>query len=575
MCSLAKDRLILGVWTLYEALYRKYRPKTFDDVVGQEAITGTLKAQVRTGRLSHAYLFIGTRGTGKTTCARILAKAVNCEHPVDGNPCNQCAACRGIEDGSIMDVVELDAASNNGVDDVRMLRDEAIFSPTTVKKRVYIIDEVHMLSKPAFNALLKILEEPPEHLMFILATTELNKVLPTILSRCQRHSFRRLGSEVVAKRLAWVAEQEHIRLEPDAARLLGRLADGSMRDGLSLLDQCSAAEAVDTRAVLEAMGLAGSYRTGALLERIAAGDTEAALEQFGALWRDGKEPSALLSELAGLMRDALLLRLAPGGGRELLSGAYGEDQLAGIPMENEELLRGLNAVQKYQAGMRETPDPRLQAELCLIELCTRPAPAPAAPVSPGPRTSARESGRTAAAPREPAKAAPPPVPETVPAEPESAVPAEPENEVPAEPENAAPAEPENAAPAEAETPPAAEPESPAPENAGTPSAPAGPCAWSDVLRRLKEQVPTGIYMLLSDPDQVQGRMDGGKLVLQVMAGFPMTMVSVPATVEKLRACAAAAAGGTVPVRLEELKQSGGLKEEKLDLLGQFGNVTIK
>ena len=186
---------------MYEALYRKYRPKTFDDVVGQPFITETLKTQVRTGRLSHAYLFIGTRGTGKTSCARILAKAVNCEHPVDGNPCNECDACRGIEDGSVLDVVELDAASNNGVDDVRMLRDEAIFSPTTVRKRVYIIDEVHMLSKPAFNALLKILEEPPQHLMFILATTELHKVLPTILSRCQRHSFRRLDGDTIAKRL--------------------------------------------------------------------------------------------------------------------------------------------------------------------------------------------------------------------------------------------------------------------------------------------------------------------------------------------------------------------------------------
>ena len=230
---------------MYEALYRKYRPKTFDDVVGQPFITETLKTQVRTGRLSHAYLFIGTRGTGKTTCARILAKAVNCEHPVDGNPCNECDACRGIEDGSVLDVVELDAASNNGVDDVRMLRDEAIFSPTTVRKRVYIIDEVHMLSKPAFNALLKILEEPPQHLMFILATTELNKVLPTILSRCQRHSFRRLDGDTIAKRLAYVAEQEGINLTADAAQLLGRLADGGMRDGLSLLDQCSAVETVD------------------------------------------------------------------------------------------------------------------------------------------------------------------------------------------------------------------------------------------------------------------------------------------------------------------------------------------
>ena len=220
---------------MYQALYRKYRPKTFDDVVGQEHITETLKKQVETGRLSHAYLFIGTRGTGKTTCAKILAKAVNCERPVNGNPCNQCAACRGIDDGSILDVVELDAASNNGVDNVRALRDEAVFSPANVRKRVYIIDEVHMLSTSAFNALLKILEEPPAHLMFILATTELHKVPATILSRCQRHSFKRIPVDTIAARLNYVAEQEHLNLQPDAAALLARMADGGMRDALTLL----------------------------------------------------------------------------------------------------------------------------------------------------------------------------------------------------------------------------------------------------------------------------------------------------------------------------------------------------
>jgi len=202
---------------MYQALYRKYRPKTFDDVVGQEHITETLKKQVETGRLSHAYLFIGTRGTGKTTCAKILAKAVNCEHPVNGNPCNRCAACRGIDDGSVLDVVELDAASNNGVDNVRALRDEAVFSPASVRKRVYIVDEVHMLSNSAFNALLKILEEPPEHLMFILATTELHKVPATILSRCQRHSFKRIPVDTITARLNYVAQQEHLNLQPDAA----------------------------------------------------------------------------------------------------------------------------------------------------------------------------------------------------------------------------------------------------------------------------------------------------------------------------------------------------------------------
>ena len=301
---------------MYQALYRKWRPKTFDDVVGQTHITETLKHQVQTGRLSHAYLFIGTRGTGKTTCAKILAKAVNCENPVNGNPCNRCAACRGIDDGSVLDVVELDAASNNGVDNVRALRDEAVFSPANVKKRVYIIDEVHMLSTSAFNALLKILEEPPEHLMFILATTELHKVPATILSRCQRHSFKRIPAEQIAARLRYVAGQEQIDLQDDAAALLARLADGGMRDALTLLDQCSGSEHVTTEVVLSAMGLAGHLRTAELLRCIAAGDTAQALVLFRQLWQDGKDPSALLDELSVLLRDVLMQTVAPRGGAE-------------------------------------------------------------------------------------------------------------------------------------------------------------------------------------------------------------------------------------------------------------------
>ena len=229
---------------MYQALYRKWRPKTFDEVIGQEHITETLKTQVRNDHLSHAYIFIGTRGTGKTTCARILAKAVNCENPVNGNPCNQCRYCRGIDDGSILDVVELDAASNTGVDNVRDLREEAVFTPAVAKKRVYIIDEVHMLSLAAFNALLKIIEEPPPHLMFILATTELNKVPATILSRCQRHSFRRLDTESIVSRLEYVAEQERIDLAPEAAKLLAVRSEGGMRDALSMLDQCAGRERI-------------------------------------------------------------------------------------------------------------------------------------------------------------------------------------------------------------------------------------------------------------------------------------------------------------------------------------------
>lgn len=356
---------------MYQALYRKYRPKTFDDVVGQEHITETLKKQVETGRLSHAYLFIGTRGTGKTTCAKILAKAVNCEHPVNGNPCNQCAACRGIDDGSVLDVVELDAASNNGVDNVRALRDEAVFSPASVRKRVYIVDEVHMLSNSAFNALLKILEEPPEHLMFILATTELHKVPATILSRCQRHSFKRIPVDTITARLNFVAQQEHLDLQPDAAALLARMADGGMRDALTLLDQCCGNECISTDAVISAIGLAGNLRTAQLLRSVAAGDTAGALEQFRELWQDGKDPSALLDELSMLQRDLLMQAVAPRGGRELLSGAYDPvtlDELSGA-FSSAQLLANFQSIQQTLGAMASQPNPRIAAELCLIRLC--------------------------------------------------------------------------------------------------------------------------------------------------------------------------------------------------------------
>ena len=241
----AEDSLCLGGAVVYQALYRKWRPKTFADVVGQEHITSTLRKQVAEGRLSHAYLFTGTRGTGKTTCAKILAKAVNCENPQNGDPCNRCPSCLGIDSGAFLDVTELDAASNNGVDSVRALRDEAIYSPAQVKKRVYIIDEVHMLSTAAFNALLKILEEPPEHLMFILATTELHKVLPTILSRCQRFAFRRILPRDIEAQLDYVAKQEGIDLKPDGAELL---YDCGIVSLYSLVDENTSVEEAMTNA---------------------------------------------------------------------------------------------------------------------------------------------------------------------------------------------------------------------------------------------------------------------------------------------------------------------------------------
>ena len=542
---------------MYEALYRKYRPKTFDDVVGQPFITETLKTQVRTGRLSHAYLFIGTRGTGKTTCARILAKAVNCEHPVDGNPCNECDACRGIEDGSILDVVELDAASNNGVDDVRMLRDEAIFSPTTVRKRVYIIDEVHMLSKPAFNALLKILEEPPQHLMFILATTELNKVLPTILSRCQRHSFRRLDGDTIAKRLAYVAEQEGINLTADAAQLLGRLADGGMRDGLSLLDQCSAAETVDTAAVRSAMGLAGTLRTQSIAEAVLAGNTEEALTQFESLWQDGKDPAALLGELSGLFRDALLLRLAPKGGRTLISGAYGENVLRDIRAGDGNLLWLLNTIQKHQALLRETGNPRLQTELCLAELSGGGEIAP-------PRAAAPASGAAPASPKPQGTYTPPPAP------PVQETPAPAKNDpVYAPPITASePVPAEDAQPA----PPSVEP---APAGAAADEAPTGGVSWEYALSQLENELPIGVRIVLTDAAQSSGEIRGSELILRLLPGFAKNTVNVPDVLNKIRQKVSALCGAPMQIRLEELQSGGAQGLDKLDFLGKFGNVTIQ
>ena len=357
----------------YQALYRKYRPQTFDDVSGQLAVTQTLKTQLMTGKMSHAYLFTGSRGTGKTSCAKILAKAVNCLHPDHGNPCNSCEACRAIDSGSCMDVLEIDAASNNGVDNVRDLRDDAIYTPSQVKMRVYIIDEVHMLSISAFNALLKIIEEPPEHLLFILATTELHKVPATILSRCQRFSFRRISQEDIAARLQYVAYQENIDLDDDAARVLARLADGGMRDGLSLLDQCASATTGELTAerVYACLGIAGERKCGELMGYIAAHDTKSALELFNRLYTEGKDLSALLDEMACLTRDLLVLKTAGGAGITMLSGVASDRETLDLTkkLSTGELVRIMERIQTTQAGFTRSASRRVDAELCIVELC--------------------------------------------------------------------------------------------------------------------------------------------------------------------------------------------------------------
>lgn len=365
-----------GWWTLYQALYRKYRPQTFDDVVGQTAITQTLKNQVLADKLSHAYLFTGTRGTGKTTCAKILAKAVNCENPVDGSPCGECPACRGIDSGAVLDVQEIDAASNSGVDQVRVIRDEAVYPPAEVKKRVYIIDEAHALSDKAFNALLKLIEEPPEYLMFIFATTELKSIPVTILSRCQRFAFRRPTPEDITGRINFAAYQEGIDLEPEAAELLGRLADGAFRDGLSLLDQCASANVgtLTVDKVYGTLGLAGQRQTVELMEAIARQDSGEALRMFGALYSAGRDPAALMGELFALCRDLLILKTAPQSGLGLTSSTCTEKELAQLApaFSAEELMHMVDVLQETTRGFKSSVNQRVDGELCLIHLC-RPA----------------------------------------------------------------------------------------------------------------------------------------------------------------------------------------------------------
>ena len=594
---------------MYQALYRKYRPKTFDDVVGQEHITETLKKQVETGRLSHAYLFIGTRGTGKTTCAKILAKAVNCEHPVNGNPCNQCAACRGIDDGSILDVVELDAASNNGVDNVRALRDEAVFSPANVRKRVYIIDEVHMLSTSAFNALLKILEEPPAHLMFILATTELHKVPATILSRCQRHSFKRIPVDTIAARLNYVAQQEHLNLQPDAAALLARMADGGMRDALTLLDQCSGSDVITTETVISAMGLAGNLRTAQLLQSIADGDTAKTLEQFRSLWQDGKDPAALLDELSMLQRDLLMQAVAPRGGRELLSGGYDSETLQALSgaFTPAQLLANLQSIQDALTAMAAQPNPRIAAELCLIRLCrpelcddvptlcarvdkleqaVRSGDIPATAASAPAKPAAALRQEPAPKPRQVQKAQPKPEPKPVfddvpPWEPPPEPVAPPEERPPWETPPApkpAPRPAPKAAPAPGPAaPPIPEPEpvpEPAPEPESTP-APTGAFDWQALCAYMEQELPVGIYYFLLDPLQATGELRDGTLTLHFSQQMVYPMFNKPEIAEKFRLAVQKLTGQNVRVVMQPMDTVTQINQRKIEELAHFPNVTIR
>ena len=572
---------------MYQALYRKWRPKTFSDVVGQEHVTETLQRQVAEGRLSHAYLFTGTRGTGKTTCAKILAKAVNCEHPENGNPCNKCQSCLGIESGGFLDVMELDAASNNGVDHVRALRDEAVYSPAQVKKRVYIIDEVHMLSIAAFNALLKILEEPPEHLMFILATTELHKVPATILSRCQRFAFRRILPREIVGRLNYIAEQEGIDLRPDGAELLAHIADGALRDALSLLDQCAAAGGtIDSAAVLDALGLAGNLQTAQLMDCVLRRDTKAALLLLHRLYGSGKDVGAVLGELSALARDLLISKTAPEGGAALLTGGYDSQTMDGLlrQADSARLIAICTTLQRAAADMNVSVNRRTDAELCLLKLCDETLSGDLSAINArlarleqqmtaGVRYAAAEGAaqaekpapaKTAAKPTAVEDEAPPPWEDSAPAPAdESFDDAPPPYGEPAEPER-----PQSAMTAPA--PQAAEPKAEA-------SAPTGDGdIWLTLMESYKNRLTPDKRAFVGQAD---GRLANGVLTVYCPTAVTKAMLDTEAVAAVLREVTGQSVGQAIAVRFVVGEPEDGKKRDKFqDLLrmgSKFDNFNIK
>lgn len=458
---------------MYQVLYRKYRPRVFADVYGQDHVTSTLKNEIKEGRISHAYLFTGSRGTGKTTCAKILAKAVNCPNAVDGEPCNACEICKGLDSGTIYDVVEIDAASNNGVDNIRDLREEVNYTPTRGKYRVYIIDEVHMLSTGAFNALLKTLEEPPAHVIFILATTEVHKLPATILSRCQRFDFKRIQPETMAVRLQQVAGLEGMELAPDAATLIARIADGALRDGLSILDQCAGrSKQITAQLVSEVAGLAGREALYRLSDAVLARDSSAAVEELAQLHENSYDMERLCVEMINHFRNFMMVKTVKKS-RELIictDDEYKHIEESAGQFTLAQILRGLDLFQSTLVKIKGSATPRIEMEMAFVRLCEPKletdsdainqrlsaleravqSGVPAAPVkteqSPAPAARPAPAQPTVPPTPQPTPAAAAPAPEPVPAtsaEPVSApvpepAPVQPEPPVPPEPAAAAP-----------------------------------------------------------------------------------------------------------------------------------------
>ena len=496
-----------GCFPLYRALYRKWRPRRFADVVGQQPIVTALQNQIAAGRIGHAYLFTGTRGTGKTSCAKIFAKAVNCLDTTSPDPCGECAVCKGIDEGTVLDVSEIDAASNNSVDDIRDLRDETAYLPAMCRYKVYIIDEVHMLSTSAFNALLKTMEEPPEHVIFILATTEVQKVPATILSRCQRYDFARITAKDIAGRLEYVAGEEKIELDPAAAELIGRLADGAMRDALSILDTCAGvSNTVDEALVRRMAGVTDRQYLFEISDAIAAGDSVKALEEIARLRQQSVDMRRLCMELAAHYRNLMLCALP--GGNELLTGTSPEEEAAYQARKDfpqRQAVRAINAFGAALEKMARGTDQRIELELAVFSL-TQPEAAPATVV----QAAAPAAQPFAAAPTPFVATAAAPGPVTIPPVQEAGTPPPVVGEPPVfEPE--LPPLPEQPSPAPA----------PAPQKAARPkpSAPAGPPQpfpqWSAVL----EVIAESDAMLYSFLQGTRAYYDGRRVLFECSDAF--------------------------------------------------------
>lgn len=358
---------------MYQALYRKWRPMSFDDVVSQPHITATLKNQIAMGKTAHAYLFTGSRGTGKTTCARIFAKAVNCLNPHDGEPCLECEMCKNADSGSLSDIIEIDAASNSKVDDIRELREGVVYTPEMCKYKVYIIDEVHMLSAGAFNALLKTMEEPPEHVKFILATTEVHKVPATIVSRCQHFDFHRIKTQDIVDRLLYIASQEKLTLHNEAAELIARLSDGGMRDALSLLDQCAAySDDITAEVVSNAAGIAGRGYLFDILDGVCQRDTAGVIRKIDDLYSMSKDLAVLCSELITQMRNIMILKTADNGADLIVCMPEELERLKGLAdfIDLDTILGYISILQECSERFARSSNKCIELEMCAVKLCT-------------------------------------------------------------------------------------------------------------------------------------------------------------------------------------------------------------